>query len=520
MSYIEDNGYLVFDGVKSSDYGVWISGGGTYNAAKRRYKEYEVPGRNGVLTIDEGAFEEQEVVYPAFIARDFPANVEAFRNELMSRNGYVRMTDSYHPDEYYYAKYMDGLEVDTAPGGVAGQFNLTFRRDPRRFLLAGENAVMCHWRSHNLLAYPYYDTTKDVGGVHFEDVGDGTIIASGAYESGNVYPNFAVVPVRMDAFGLLDGETYILSGCPDGGGSSTYRLVLTKHTPGTATYYDFGGGVSFAYDSNAEYSLSIYIYTRNAVDLTFKPMIRKASDTDEWIPYGVINRPIENPTLFESNPIVRVTFGGSAELITQPYYTTENPYTRNGVTFTRNQDGTITVNGTATGRAYYTLSYLSSTLAVGRYRLEGCPAGGSASSYYLCTWLYDNGATAASYRDIGGGALFDITENLSAYRWIAQIYVETGTTVNNLTFAPSLRATSSVRECQLSIGDYVMAVKNIHPYIDIDSEMQNCYCGTSNANAHVTFANDEFPKLVPGVNNVTTSIGIESVAITPRWYRV
>ena len=138
MSYIEDNGYLTFDGVKSSDYGVWINGGGTFNAPARRYKEYEVPGRNGALTIDENAFAEADHIYPAFIARSFPANVESFRNQLMSRTGYCRLTDTYHTDEFYRARYMSGLEVDVAPGGAGGSFNLTFRRDPRRFLLTGE----------------------------------------------------------------------------------------------------------------------------------------------------------------------------------------------------------------------------------------------------------------------------------------------------------------------------------------------------------------------------------------------
>lgn len=138
MSYIEDNGYFTFDGVKSSDYGVWINGSGTYNAAALRYKEYNVPGRNGALTISENAFEEADHIYPAFIARNFPANVESFRNQLMSRTGYCRLTDSYHSGEFYRARYMSGLDADVAPGGVAASFNLTFRRDPRRFLLTGE----------------------------------------------------------------------------------------------------------------------------------------------------------------------------------------------------------------------------------------------------------------------------------------------------------------------------------------------------------------------------------------------
>ena len=138
MSYIEQNGYFTFDGIKSSDYGVWINGGGTFDAPKRRHKEYVVPGRNGVLTIDEGAYDEIDHKYPAFISNNFASNVQNFRNYMMTKIGHVRLTDSYHTDEFYRAKYMDGLEVDVAPGGKGGAFTVTFRRDPRRFLVSGE----------------------------------------------------------------------------------------------------------------------------------------------------------------------------------------------------------------------------------------------------------------------------------------------------------------------------------------------------------------------------------------------
>ena len=141
MSYIEQNGYFTFDGVQSSTYGVWINGGGTFNAPKRRHKEYIVPGRNGVLTIDEGAFDEIEHRYEAFIASNFSSNIEGFRNQLMSRNGHKRLTDTYHTDEFYLAKYMAGLEADVVPGGKGGSFTLVFQRDPRRFLLTGETTT-------------------------------------------------------------------------------------------------------------------------------------------------------------------------------------------------------------------------------------------------------------------------------------------------------------------------------------------------------------------------------------------
>lgn len=138
MSYIEDNGYIVFDGIKSSDYGVWIHGGGTYNAPRRQYTEISVPGRNGALTIDKGAYEETGHTYFAFIPRGFSDNITAYRNEMMSRVGRKKLYDSYHGDEFYSARLMDGLSVNVAPGAAGGDFDLVFRRDPRRFLVSGE----------------------------------------------------------------------------------------------------------------------------------------------------------------------------------------------------------------------------------------------------------------------------------------------------------------------------------------------------------------------------------------------
>lgn len=138
IMYLEQNGTLIYDGIISSDFGVWIEGGGTYNAAARRFETVTVPGRNGSLTISEDAYDEIEHTYKCFIGKGFERNIEAFRGEIMTRSGYCRLEDSYHPDEFYRARYMTGLEVDVAPRARGGQFDLTFRRDPRRFLKTGE----------------------------------------------------------------------------------------------------------------------------------------------------------------------------------------------------------------------------------------------------------------------------------------------------------------------------------------------------------------------------------------------
>ena len=137
MSYIEDNGYFTFGTLKSSDYGVWITGEGTYDAAARKFKRYSIPGRNGTLTIMEDAFEDITHEYPAFIIENFDARIQAFRNKLIAL-GKQKLVDTYHTDEYYMADYMEGLEVNAAPRGIAGDFKIKFNRDPRRFLNIGD----------------------------------------------------------------------------------------------------------------------------------------------------------------------------------------------------------------------------------------------------------------------------------------------------------------------------------------------------------------------------------------------
>lgn len=137
-AYQMAQGTFNFAGLQSENYGLWIEGGGTYAAPARKYNAYDVPGRNGAVTIDGGAYEEVEHTYRAFIARDFAENVQSFRNDIMALKGAQRLTDTYHPEEFYLARYMRGLEPEVAPRAVGGRFDVTFTRDPRRFLVSGE----------------------------------------------------------------------------------------------------------------------------------------------------------------------------------------------------------------------------------------------------------------------------------------------------------------------------------------------------------------------------------------------
>lgn len=380
--------YFVFDNLDSRDFGVYISGGGTFNAPPRRYREYNVPGRNGTLTIDEGAFEEAEVTYPAFIGNGFKTNIEAFRSAIMSKVGYVRMTDSYHSDEFYRAKYMAGLEADVIPSLSGANFELTFRRDPRRFLVSGESVATYPSgipNSKNLLPYPYNNTTKTTYGVTWTDNGDGTITMSGTRTSTSS-KTFNITASTSTL--TLPVGTYILSGCPAGGGSSTYRITLSKAANGGSTYsnvgYDTGEGLEFTVTSATDlYRVVLYWYQENANGYIWKPMIRKSTDPAGYVPCYNGATSIYNPTLYASKPLIRVTGYGT-----------------------------------------------------------------------------------------------------------------------------------------LTLGNDTITVASGQTYVDIDSEIMDCYNGTTNKNSKVTFSSGEFPTLKPGVTGVSYSGSITKVEITPRWYRL
>lgn len=133
-----------FDGESSKDYGVYITGEAVYNAPTRDVEMISIPGRNGAFALDGGRFENIEVTYPAGIFADDETNfaeaISDFRNYLCSRNGYVRLSDEYHPNEYRMAIYKSGLEVSPAQL-KAGEFNIVFDCKPQRWLTAGETEI-------------------------------------------------------------------------------------------------------------------------------------------------------------------------------------------------------------------------------------------------------------------------------------------------------------------------------------------------------------------------------------------
>lgn len=133
--------YFLYDGVSCEDFKVRISGGGTFDAPQRDVETVRIEGRNGDLHIDNGRFNNITITYDAFIFDDFDHNYSAFKAFLNSKRGYKRLEDSYHPDYYRKAAYMDKLSPKMSTRNVAGTFEISFDCDPRCFLKKGEEVL-------------------------------------------------------------------------------------------------------------------------------------------------------------------------------------------------------------------------------------------------------------------------------------------------------------------------------------------------------------------------------------------
>lgn len=132
---------IVFNGKKLSDFGVFISGSGVFNAPERDVETVEVPGRNGALTLDNGRYKNIALKYPAFIYEEFKDKVQGLRNFLNSQSGYVRLEDSYHPDEFRLARVSGAFNATPVEALYGGNFDLTFDCYPQRFLKSGEQTI-------------------------------------------------------------------------------------------------------------------------------------------------------------------------------------------------------------------------------------------------------------------------------------------------------------------------------------------------------------------------------------------
>ena len=110
--------------------------------------------------------------------------------------------------------------------------------------------------------------------------GDGTFTAD---TNGQALPSNAILPIATRPTSTLNGNIYVLSGCPNGGSTSTYYLSWE----GGGTNVDSGD--SATYEANSTLNRILFVGIAGAVldNVTFAPMLCTEVDwhiSDKFVP--------------------------------------------------------------------------------------------------------------------------------------------------------------------------------------------------------------------------------------------
>lgn len=327
----------------------------------------------------------------------------------------------------------------------------------------------------NLISYPYIDTTKTVNGITFTDNGDGTVTANGTATGEAVF--------RMSVYTLKEGVTYYLSGCPKGGSKSTYYFWFRGYNR------DEGNGVKIPVTYDFTNNTEIVISKGAVLDnLIFKPQLEIGTAATEYEPYT--EKYVGDKTLVSDNTYkYKIPLANSGKnLLPYPYYQTTK--TENGITFTDNGDGSITVNGTATADTWFILQ--SYAPLNGEYTLSGCK-NGSKTTYIL-------GLGSSDSADVGNGVTATITAKANIF-----IRVYNGAVLDNVIFKPQLELGTNATEYE---PYRVPATANIY----LDEPLKK---GES-----VNFGTDRLPELqlFEGSNIITADTEVKPEKIVVDYY--
>ena len=158
--------------------------------------------------------------------------------------------------------------------------------------------------------------------------------------------------------------------------------------------------------------------------------------------------------------------------------------TLNGVTFTKNSDGTVVANGTATASCFYNIiSDNEVPITTTNLILSGCPLGGTSSSYRLRATYTDSSYS----EDVGNSIKLKDGKVLQ----IVTIVITNGTTCNNLIFKPMISSDGGEYEPYTGgqpspSPDYLQEIKTITGNLKLTSCGNNLFDkSTSTANKYI-----------------------------------
>ena len=286
-------------------------------------------------------------------------------------------------------------------------------------------------QGQNLIPYPYDGTEGNTNGITWTVNDDGSVTANGT--ASKEAPYSLIYPYNLSTMKSLQlGNTYIISdGLTDEQHTNVGYMQLVRYDKNNPTNWKYGVSSmkgTEIYTANDENTLQygIRLIIRNgatANNITFKPMLEVGTMSHEYQPTTISNTSLNE----------RLSDQQGQNLIPYPYDGTEG--NTNGITWTVNDDGSVTANGTATATAHYTVFIGKLGLEIGKnYVLTITTVKGQASLYLANKNKQNINTDIAACRTVNNSTLsviFKYSQTDDFDRDELGLYIVAGTTLTN-----------------------------------------------------------------------------------------
>lgn len=188
------NETFFLDGVDALSVGIHLQNPVQFSEPVPVVRTESIPGRNGDLIFDTGAFENRTGSADCFALQ--VGNVEialrSINKFLLSKKGYRRLETSDDPDHYWLARVENGARIEQRLRTLA-PFEISFDCKPQRFVKSGQDVV-----------------SVTNGGVLFNQYGFDALPLIVLYGNGNgtlTVGDKTIQMTGMDSVLYLDSET-------------------------------------------------------------------------------------------------------------------------------------------------------------------------------------------------------------------------------------------------------------------------------------------------------------------------
>ena len=214
-------GNLIFNGFSIKDYGIVIQTFPSYEFPKNKYELIDLDGKNGSFILDKKSFNNIERTYylaaAVNLGSTFVKNANKLISSFKSVQGYGRLEDTYEPEYYRLAMFMESGEVKNIYN-EAYTLETIFNCKPQRFLKTGEvSKEYLNPASGDTIIINNPTLYASEPLIEFElnqsaIIGDNAILEIEHFQNGNTVSTTDVLLNKSLSSGVIDSE---LKDCID-----------------------------------------------------------------------------------------------------------------------------------------------------------------------------------------------------------------------------------------------------------------------------------------------------------------